>query len=1091
MLDPKDDQVARANAALPARIILHIGMTKAGSTAIQNAMEKNYKYLLEHGILFPKSIFSRLNPYYEGATSGHLQLFRDLRDRNLRGFVEELEKSRGWADKMLLSAENIFQDLEESYLDVLARLLKGKTVDILIILRSQVNWVSSRYFQSVVRGDKKETRSFNEFVESLIEDGTLNYHQRLFYICDKIEPNNVIALDYDWIRRNGGAVSAASRVMGLERLPLKISDIESNVSFPYPERIEAHRRLNISARELSHGDYMAWCAEMERLARKVVRERGLNVAHIQPDSRLRQRIQMACLESNRNLSTDYLGGRAFKCTEKDTVEELSEPNETIVGELTTHGLELMAPYIKSNRQRLREQNRTIQGLTKAERRASEQLVAAKRDADTKCSTLERRVERLTEKAAIVQGERDAFIRYAEQLERKYLAVLKSRSWKIMRPYRLMGRLVERLVTGRRSHPNRLPKRPSLKSEERKRRMTARDEETIQQLRLRLLNLGFVDRAKADLIECACDESRPIRRRLAARELTVWYVNQTRESDVRRALTYLPIARDGENDGSVLRKLCVLEAEAWRRLGKIESARQLLREQLDFAEHADVYLALATLENDPDAKIDLINQALRLHGLHEVILRNDFAVPVYDRLSTKPTPRFEGSNAADVPMISVIMPAYNSERTIGTAIDAIINQTWENLELIVVDDCSQDDTVHVVEQFCKMDPRVRLVCCELNAGPYVARNVALQQTQGQFVTCNDADDWSHPQKLEIQVRHLIDNPDVVANHSQQARATQDLDFYRRGNMGVYVFANMSSFMFRREPILNELGYWDSVRFSADAEFIRRARLVFGNKAVATLSSGPLSFQRQSSDSLTGNSAFGYHGFFMGARLEYFNWQGRFHSSASDLRYDFPMKKRPFPVPEPLWPRRERTTDGRRHFDMVVISEFRPNEDSALPTAKEIEILRDRGIRMGFVQMCRYTLSPTRKMKDEIACLVDGNCIQVVVYGEQIRCDLLVIVDIEALQDRQRFIPHIEARDIRAIVNKAPMSKYTEEGVLRYELPVCARNVDQYFGGSAVWHPCDSEVRQLLLRYHQDELSGVHLSETDCSGLLSALEVSKKS
>lgn len=60
------------------------------------------------------------------------------------------------------------------------------------------------------------------------------------------------------------------------------------------------------------------------------------------------------------------------------------------------------------------------------------------------------------------------------------------------------------------------------------------------------------------------------------------------------------------------------------------------------------------------------------------------------------------------------------------------------------------------------------------------------------------------------------PKLAANMSQQARATSELLFHRRGNPGHYVFDNMSSLMFRREPVLQKLGYWDSVRFGADSE-----------------------------------------------------------------------------------------------------------------------------------------------------------------------------------------------------------------------------------------------------------------------------------
>lgn len=126
----------------------------------------------------------------------------------------------------------------------------------------------------------------------------------------------------------------------------------------------------------------------------------------------------------------------------------------------------------------------------------------------------------------------------------------------------------------------------------------------------------------------------------------------------------------------------------------------------------------------------------------------------------------------------------------------------------------------------------------------------ERRPGDFVTINDSDDWSHAQKIEIQVNHLIKNPRVIANTSEHARLTEDLTFYRRGTPGKYIFPNMSSIMFRREPVLQKIGYWDSVRFAADGEFKRRIIQVFGKRKYVDLKTGPLSLPRQTTASLTG-------------------------------------------------------------------------------------------------------------------------------------------------------------------------------------------------------------------------------------------------
>src|SRR5699024_3450848 len=137
-----------------------------------------------------------------------------------------------------------------------------------------------------------------------------------------------------------------------------------------------------------------------------------------------------------------------------------------------------------------------------------------------------------------------------------------------------------------------------------------------------------------------------------------------------------------------------------------------------------------------------------------------------------------------------------------------------------------------------------------SGPYTARNIALQHATGDFVTVNDADDWSHEKKIEIQAKHLQENTRVIANTSSHARLTEDLLLYRRGTPGRYLFPNMSSIMFRRKAIEQKLGYWDSVRFAADGEFKRRLIRTFGKESYVDLETGPLSLPRQSVTSLTG-------------------------------------------------------------------------------------------------------------------------------------------------------------------------------------------------------------------------------------------------
>jgi len=114
-----------------------------------------------------------------------------------------------------------------------------------------------------------------------------------------------------------------------------------------------------------------------------------------------------------------------------------------------------------------------------------------------------------------------------------------------------------------------------------------------------------------------------------------------------------------------------------------------------------------------------------------------------------------------PLISVIIPAYNSANTIGTAIKSMIDQTWKNLEILVIDDNSTDDTKTVVEKISKTDPRVHYFKVpnedperfnkrgrNINAG-YSARNFGFGHAKGDYITFQDADDASFINRIEFQ------------------------------------------------------------------------------------------------------------------------------------------------------------------------------------------------------------------------------------------------------------------------------------------------------------------------------------------------------
>lgn len=110
--------------------------------------------------------------------------------------------------------------------------------------------------------------------------------------------------------------------------------------------------------------------------------------------------------------------------------------------------------------------------------------------------------------------------------------------------------------------------------------------------------------------------------------------------------------------------------------------------------------------------------------------------------------------ATLPQVSVIIPCFNAASYVGSAIRSVLAQTCPPVEVIVVDDCSTDNTCAVVAEVAARAPSVRLIELAENSGtPARPRNIGVQQARGEWIAFLDADDLWHPQKLELQMALL--------------------------------------------------------------------------------------------------------------------------------------------------------------------------------------------------------------------------------------------------------------------------------------------------------------------------------------------------
>lgn len=252
-----------------------------------------------------------------------------------------------------------------------------------------------------------------------------------------------------------------------------------------------------------------------------------------------------------------------------------------------------------------------------------------------------------------------------------------------------------------------------------------------------------------------------------------------------------------------------------------------------------------------------------------------------------------------PLISVIMTNFGWSEYVAVAIQSILDQTHANFELLIVDDHSDKNAYRKLFNYIrkKKDRRIQLISLRRNAGTYRAKNHGLSIANGDYITFQDSDDWSHPNRLREQLAELqIRN--VKAVISSYYRVTNEgLAQFHGGNIlrvaPITLFINKDVFL--------KLGFFDSVRTSADSEYISRISAFFGKKNIHHLDS-PLYIASYHERSLTSfgplslDPILGIKGARKEYSLQYKIWHKK--NRGLDLYIKFPLAQRRFEAPSLL-------------------------------------------------------------------------------------------------------------------------------------------------------------------------------------------------
>lgn len=564
--------------------------------------------------------------------------------------------------------------------------------------------------------------------------------------------------------------------------------------------------------------------------------------------------------------------------------------------------------------------------------------------------------------------------------------------------------------------------------------------------------GFSQSALAELSAIADDETAKDRKRVSAlHNLGSW---SAVEKDYETALGQWRRAAEISPKLTNSLRHRTIEAQLLCHLGRAEEVRTVLEEEAEGAGfNCSRELLLANSWNihcvsdgelaSPERMLDHLNAIYRQFGLCE-IRAIDKAAP----LSMDNIEGFGFEPVSDPDRaVTIIVPAYNAAETIGTTLRSISQQSWQSYRVLVVDDCSTDDTCARVEAFCKTDDRFALVRKTENSGTYMSRNLALEMIDTPYVTVHDADDWSHPQKLERQMMALSEKGGLY-NYTMLVRATPDLVFMSEAKPASRLLVpNHWAGLFKADDV-RKAGGWDRARISADTELFWRLEALNGNlrekaRERRVLVDCPLAIGRVLPGSLTQMGPTHTLTMNHGVRREYREAADFWHrTQMREGAYKAPF----FPAPGLIRP----GVPAERRHDLFLIADF-TSQSLASRSALQKAVVAARGGRdVAVMQYRGYHLDVTRPLPWTVRQLAGEHGIRIVAPGETVEARVAAIEEIGLLKHRLDRFPIVKTDVALVSVNRLPQADHPNP-FSRYEPAAIAETGAESFGQAVRWAP----------------------------------------
>ncbi|WP_443451754.1 glycosyltransferase [Glutamicibacter ardleyensis] len=467
-----------------------------------------------------------------------------------------------------------------------------------------------------------------------------------------------------------------------------------------------------------------------------------------------------------------------------------------------------------------------------------------------------------------------------------------------------------------------------------------------------------------------------------------------------------------------------------------NANPELKEVQDGYLEVDLYNPFSGSENSDYTRwLHGFNKIFESDGRWPVALSGDAKNP-FDRL----TAAKDLHQITDGPLVSVIMTSYEPEpEAFMAAARSILNQTWRNLELIIVDDASPNRADKLLEKLIEQDGRVKLVLLTENGGTYRARNVGLEVATGEFVTGQDSDDWSHPERLESQVKYLLEDPEAAGVMTSAVRTDENLS---RIMPGLSPTRKCEVSFMAPLHLAREVGGYLNARKAADSEF--RQRVEFYSQRDVGVIRDALYVIRLMPNSLSrGDFSSGWS---HQSRRAFWNaalyWHSNTPASGLSVR-DEPKAALPIP------PRFQITKPSLRELDIVIAADWRMSHGWQRTAVDEVKFLVARGLQVGMMQMespnanARTSAKPNLQIQE----LINSGTIAQVTSEQEVKIANLVLHDPSIMQ-----FPTTQESNLR--VGKIIMAPFdlpsdSNGEVIRYLYDDCTRNTQDYFSAEVEW------------------------------------------